>query len=58
MKAQLDIKTELTAITEDALDPANEAVAFALATLQGAQIAVAPQQHLGAIAEIARKELL
>lgn len=57
MKKQLDINTELTAITEDALDPTNEAVAFALATLQGAQIAVAATSDLPRLAQAARVEL-
>lgn len=57
MKAKLGIKTELTAITEDALDRSNEAVAFAIATLDRASIGVAPQSELGGIALQAREEL-
>jgi hypothetical protein len=47
----------LTAITEDGLDPKDEGVAFALATLQGSDILVAPVSQMPVIAERARLEL-
>lgn len=50
-------KTELTAVVEDNLDRKDEAIAFALATLKGSHIAVAPQAELPRIAEAARREL-
>ncbi len=49
--------SDLTAITEDDLDVDDEAVAFALATLQGCNIAVAKASELPQMAERARVEL-
>ncbi|HUH63982.1 MAG TPA: DUF3037 domain-containing protein [Terracidiphilus sp.] len=49
--------SDLTAITEDELDPHDEGVAFALATLQGSQIAIARVSQMPQIAERARVEL-
>ena len=49
--------SDLTAITEDELDPNDEAVAFALATLQDSDIAVAKVGAMPQIAERARVEL-
>ncbi len=49
--------SELTAITEDELDPHDEAVAFALATLQQSDIAVAHLSDMPQIANRARIEL-
>jgi hypothetical protein len=49
--------SDLTAITEDELDPHDEAVAFALATLQNSKIAVALISEAPQIAERARLEL-
>src|SRR5579862_341906 len=49
--------SDLTAITEDDLDPHDEAVAFALATLQGSEIAIAGMSEMPRIAERARAEL-
>ena len=49
--------SDLTAITEDELDPHDEAVAFALATLQNCNIAVARLSTMPQIAERARLEL-
>lgn len=49
--------SDLTAITEDELDPSDEGVAFALATLQGGAIAVAKVSEIPQIAERARVEL-
>ena len=48
---------DMTAITEDALDLADESVAFALATLQSSDIAVARVSELPQIAERARLEM-
>lgn len=50
-------RAELTAITEDGLDANDPAIAFALATLQRSEIAVATVASLPAIAEQARTEL-
>ena len=49
--------SELTAITEDDLDPHDESVAFALATLQTSNIAIAKLSDMPEIAERARLEL-
>ena len=49
--------SDLTAITEDDLDPHDEAVAFALATLQASNIAVARISDMHDIANRARVEL-
>ena len=49
--------SDLTAVTEDELDPHDEAVAFALATLQGSEITVARVAEMPHIAERARVEL-
>jgi hypothetical protein len=49
--------SDLTAITEDELDPHDEGVAFALATLQEGDIATAPIAEMPQIAERARLEL-
>jgi Protein of unknown function (DUF3037) len=49
--------SDMTAVTEDGLDLADEAVAFALATLQGSDIAVARVGQMPQIAERARVEL-
>ncbi len=49
--------SDLTAISEDGLDRNDEAVAFALATLQDSNIAVAQVSQMSAIAERARLEL-
>ena len=49
--------SDLTAITEDGLDFDDEGVAFALATLQGSDIAVARVSEMPQIAERARVEL-
>ncbi len=49
--------SDLTAITEDELDPHDEGVAFALATLQGSDIAIARVGEMPQIAERARVEL-
>jgi len=49
--------TDLTAITEDDLDPHDESVSFALATLQDSNIAVAKLSAMPEIAERARIEL-
>lgn len=49
--------SDLTAITEEELDPSDEGVAFALATLQGSAIAVAKMSAMPQIAERARVEL-
>jgi len=49
--------SDLTAITEDGLDLNDEGVAFALATLQGSDIAVASVSDMPQIAERARGEL-
>ena len=49
--------SDLTAITEDELDPHDEAVAFALATLQNSSIAIARVADMPRIAERARIEL-
>jgi hypothetical protein len=50
-------RTELTAIVEDALDRKDEAIAFALATLEQSHITAAPAAELARIAETARREL-
>ncbi len=49
--------SDLTAITEDELDPHDEAVAFALATLHNSNIAIAKVSDMPQIAERARLEL-
>ena len=49
--------SDMTAITEDGLDLADEGVAFALATLQSKEIAVARVSEMPQIAERARVEL-
>ena len=49
--------SDMTAVTEDGLDLADEGVAFALATLQGSDIAVARVSEMPQIAERARVEL-
>jgi hypothetical protein len=49
--------SDLTAITDDGLDLNDEGVAFALATLQDSNIAVAQVSQMPAIAERARLEL-
>ncbi len=51
------VKSELTAIVEDKLDRQDEAIAFALATLERSRIVVAPQAELPRLAEAARREL-
>jgi len=51
------VTSDLTAISEDGLDPHDEAIAFALATLQASDIAVAPVSRMPQIAERARIEL-
>ena len=51
------VMSDLTAITEDELDPHNEAVAFALATLLGSDIAIDKVGNMPQIAERARIEL-
>jgi len=48
---------DLTAVTEDGLDLQDEGVAFALATLQNSEIAVARVSEMPQIAERARVEL-
>lgn len=57
MREKLGIKSELTAITEDALDRGNEAVTFAVAALEQARIAVARESDLPRLAQAARAEL-
>ncbi len=49
--------SSMTAVVEDELDRSDEAVLFALATLQGVGIAVAAVGEMSAIAERARVEL-
>lgn len=49
--------SDLTAITEDELDPHDEAVAFALATLHNSNIAIAKVSDMPQIAERVRLEL-
>jgi len=49
--------SDMTALTEDSLDLADEGVAFALATLQSSDIAVARVSQMPQIAERARVEL-
>jgi DUF3037 family protein len=49
--------SDLTAITEDELDPHDEAVAFALAILQGSEITIARVAEMPRIAERTRAEL-
>ena len=49
--------SDMTAITEDALDLQDEGVAFALATLQNSDVAVARVSEMPQIAERARVEL-
>ena len=49
--------SDMTVVTEDALDLADEGVAFALATLQGSAIAVARVSQMPQIAERAKLEL-
>ena len=49
--------SSMTAVVEDELDRSDEAVLFALATLQGVGITVAGVGEMGAIAERARVEL-
>lgn len=52
-----DAKTSLTAVVEDDLDRNDEAVAFALDTLDKTSILVASMSELSAIADRARREL-
>ena len=49
--------SDMTAITEDALDLQDEGVAFALATLQNSDVAVARVSEMPQIAERATLEL-
>jgi hypothetical protein len=49
--------TSLTAVVEDELDRGDEAVLFALATLEKSRIAVAAVGEMGRIAEVARREM-
>ncbi len=51
------VKSELTAVVEDKLDRQDEAIAFALATLERSRITVAAQAELPRLAEAARREL-
>jgi hypothetical protein len=57
LRASANAASDLTAITEDDLDIHDEGVAFALATLQGSDIAVAKATDMPQIAERARVEL-
>jgi len=57
LRAAEHAMSDLTAITEEELDPHDEAVAFALATLQGSDIAIARISEMPQIAERARVEL-
>jgi hypothetical protein len=50
-------KTDLTAIVEDELDRNDEAIQFALETLERTAINIAGINQLGAIAERARTEM-
>ena len=52
-----DAMSSMTAVTEDGLDLKDEGVAFALATLQNSEIAVARVSEMPQIAERARVEL-
>src|SRR5271166_4577117 len=52
-----DLREGLNAVTEDGLDLQDEGVAFALATLQNSEIAVARVSEMPQIAERARVEL-
>jgi hypothetical protein len=54
---QEQAKCELTAIVEDDLNRQEEAVAFALETLERSSILVAPTSELPRLAEVARREL-
>jgi hypothetical protein len=49
--------TVLTAVVEDGLDRSDEAVLFALATLEQSRIRVAAAGEMAGIAEVARREL-
>jgi hypothetical protein len=49
--------SDMTAVTEEGLDLTDESVAFALATLQSSDIAVARIGQMPEIAERARAEL-
>ncbi|HYX70992.1 MAG TPA: DUF3037 domain-containing protein [Terriglobales bacterium] len=51
------VKSELTAVVEDKLDRNDEAIAFALETLERSRITVAAQSELPQLAEAARREL-
>ena len=51
------LKAELTAVVESDLDRADEATAFAFATLASSQIAVSSVAEMPRLAEAARKEL-
>jgi len=57
LRAAENAMSHLTAITEDDLDPRDEAIAFALATLQDSNITVARVSTMPQIAERARREL-
>jgi Protein of unknown function (DUF3037) len=50
-------KTELTAVTEDALDQQDESTAFALETLTKSKIKIVAVTEIGRIAKLAREEL-
>jgi hypothetical protein len=50
-------KTELTAVTEDALDQQDEPTAFALETLTRSKIKIVPVTEMDRIAKLAREEL-
>ncbi|PYY14449.1 MAG: DUF3037 domain-containing protein [Acidobacteria bacterium] len=52
-----DAKTDLTAIIEDGLNREDDAIQFAIHTLERTSINVAPISQLGLLAERARKEL-
>ena len=47
----------LTAIVEDGLDRSDEAILFALATMERSRIAVAGVSEMPRLAEVARREL-
>jgi hypothetical protein len=55
--AKENAKTMLTAVVEDGLDRSDEAVLFALATLEQCRIRVAAAGEMAGIAEVARREL-
>jgi len=57
LQADQHAMSDLTAITEDELDLNDEGVAFALATLQGSDIALAKVSDMPLLAERARLEL-